>query len=168
MLSIADATVFRPVWSPDVLEELTRNLAEAGIADTAIRRLVDQMRQAFEDAEVTGYQHQVETMTCHPKDRHVLAAAVHAHADTLVTFNLRDFPRESAEAHGLRVRAPDDFLLDLIDLEPGPVIGALRRQAARYKREPKTLPGLLAALERSGVPAFAEQVRRLVPDERPL
>ncbi len=164
MLSIADATVYRPMWSQDVLEELTRNLTEAGIAEGALRRLVDQMRQAFEDAEVTGYQHRIDAMSCHPKDRHVLAAAVHGRADTLVTFNLRDFPRESVNAHGLRVQAPDDFLLDLIDLEPSLVIRALGRQSARHKREPKTLPGLLAALERSGVPAFAEQTRRLLHD----
>jgi hypothetical protein len=34
------------------------------------------MRRAFPDAEVRGYENLVETMTCDPKDGHVLAAAV--------------------------------------------------------------------------------------------
>lgn len=34
-------------------------------------------------------------MTCDEKDRHVLVAAVHARAEVLVTFNVRDFPPES-------------------------------------------------------------------------
>ena len=31
-------------------------------------------------------------MTNHPKDRHVLATAVRTGAQTIVTFNLKDFP----------------------------------------------------------------------------
>jgi len=57
---------------------------------------------------------------------------------------------------------PDDFLLDLFDLAPSVVVTTPRAQAARYKREPKTLPGLLLALSKGGAPRFADEVRRLV------
>ncbi|WP_419994379.1 hypothetical protein [Streptomyces boninensis] len=99
-------------------------------------------------------------MTCDQKDKHVLAAAVRGQADALVTFNLRDFPAASAAPHDLAVQHPDTFLLDLLDLAPGAVVGSLRSQADRYKREPRTVSGLLAVLERTGARGFAEEARR--------
>jgi len=35
----------------------------------------------------------VDSMTCHDKDRHVLAAAVKGRCEVLVTFNVSDFSR---------------------------------------------------------------------------
>lgn len=97
---------------------------------------------------------------CDPKDRHVLAAAVHGRAHVLLTLNVRDFPPESVDAYPVRVVSQGDFLLDLFDLVPGEVLRTLQAQAASHKREPKTVAGLLATLSRAGAPRFADEVRR--------
>jgi len=44
------------------------------------------MRRAFPEA-VETYEHLIDSMTNHPKDRHVLAPAVAAEADVIVTLN---------------------------------------------------------------------------------
>jgi hypothetical protein len=59
------------------------------------------------------------------------------------------------------VLTADQFLLDLLDSSPAVVVRTLARQAERYKREPKTLDGLLTALSRSGAQNFADELRRL-------
>jgi hypothetical protein len=69
------------------------------------------MRRAFPDAEVRGYENLVETMTCDPKDRHVLAAAVRSDAAVLVTFNTDDFPDTSTAAYGITVLFPGEHRL---------------------------------------------------------
>jgi hypothetical protein len=46
---------------------------------------------------VADYETLAPQMTNHPKDRHVLAAAVACRADYLVAFNLRDFVSASSE-----------------------------------------------------------------------
>jgi hypothetical protein len=56
------------------------------------------MRDAFPDAEVRGYQDLIDSMTCHKKDRHVLAAVVRANVEVIVTFNLQDFPTTRSSA----------------------------------------------------------------------
>ncbi|MEU9887541.1 PIN domain-containing protein [Sphaerisporangium sp. NPDC051011] len=160
LLRLAEAGLFRPLWSAGILDELDRNLIRAGIPVQIVQRLVTEMRTAFDDAEIVGYEPLIATMTCDHKDRHVLAAAVCAGADTLVTFNVKDFPESSREPYDIELLTPDAFLLWLLDLAPRIVLRTLRDQAEGYKRNPRTVAGLVAALERTGTSRFAGEVRR--------
>jgi predicted nucleic acid-binding protein len=148
------------LWSADTIEELRRNLVAAGVAATAVDHLVEQMSVAFPEADVSGYEPLIEQMTCDPKDRHVLAAAVRADADAIVTFNVSDFPDASVEPYEIEVLDPDTFLLDLLDLAPDAVLDELARQAAANQREPKSVSDLHDALARAGAPEFADETRR--------
>ena len=75
LLRIAEQDAFRPTWSPDVLEELRRNLNEIpGLAEGAADRRIRAMTDAFPEALIEGYEPLIAGMTCDPKDRHVLAA----------------------------------------------------------------------------------------------
>lgn len=163
LLTQAIAGTFRPLWSASVLEELGRSLAEhARLTDRQIHHRLDQMRRAFPDAEVAGYESLIEGMTNHPKDRHVLAAAVRANVEVLVTFNLTDFPESALKPFDIAAVDPDDFLLDQLDLYPGVVINCLEDQVNRYTyiNGPMTIGELLPPLKRAGVPRFADEVRR--------
>jgi predicted nucleic acid-binding protein len=162
LLRQAERGLYRALWSEDILEELQRNLVEDGINAVSVERLIDEMQQAFPDAEVSGYRSLIAGLSCDPKDRHVLAAAVRSDAAAIVTFNINDFPAASVEPFEIEVIDPDTFLLDQLDLAPMPVIDELRQQAAANTRDPKTLPGLLDALARAGAPSFADEVRRRV------
>ena len=53
-----------------------------------------------------------------PDDVHVLAAAVAAHADMILTLNARDFPRDILAEQGLARMDPDSFLCDLRARDP--------------------------------------------------
>jgi predicted nucleic acid-binding protein len=166
LLRLAEAEAFRPLWSADVLTELDRNLRERGLPEAAVTRRISEMQRVFPDAEVTGYEPLIASMTCDPKDRHVLAAAVRARAEVLVTFNVRDFPDDSTSAYDVQVVDTDSFLLDQLDLYPGLVMSALHRQSSSYKR-PETSPAdLLTRLAAAGVPRFAAEARRHLPPAR--
>jgi predicted nucleic acid-binding protein len=160
LLRLAERGLFRPLWSADILDELVRNLMEAGIGEESVSRLIGEMSGAFVDAEVGGYRSLIDSMACDPKDRHVMAAAVRADAGAIVTFNVADFPDAAVLEYELDVIHPDDFLMDVLDLAPRVVLGELALQAAANRREPKTVALLLDVLERSGVPAFVDEVRR--------
>lgn len=161
LLRIAEQGVFRPQWSADVLGELRTVLVrEANLTPEQADRRIAHMQRAFPSAAVVNYAVLIEAMQCHPKDRHVLAAAVAGGSEVLVTFNLKDFPRHSVESHDLTVVAPDAFLLDQLDLYPARVGRALVSQLRAAKRPPLTMGQLLGRLARAGVPAFAEEARR--------
>lgn len=160
LLRLAAAGAYRPLWSADVLDELSRNVAKRGIAADKVERRITQMNRAFPDATVHGYETLIDGMENDPKDRHVLAGAVRANAEVIVTFNTKDFPDVALKPYDVLAVHPDDFLLDQLDLYPGLTLGVLGKQAASYRREPTTVPGVLALLERTGVPQFAAEVRR--------
>ena len=122
------------------------------------------MTAAFPLSEVTDYDALTESLTCDPKDRHVLAAAIKGDAQVLVTFNLGDFPAESVAPHDVTVVSPDSFLLDQLDLHPDKVTRALTGQLTKASRPPLTMDDLVGRLARAGVPSFANEVRRLTLD----
>ena len=162
LLRLAVAGSYRPLWSHDILIELERNLAAFTSPEQA-ERVVAKMREHFEDAEVAGYEPLVDAMPNHPKDRHVLAAAVRANAAAIVTFNLSDFPTEQLQPFAVMAIQPDEFLLNQLGMAPGMVVTTLSRQVERYRRPPRDVKSLLTVLEASGVPEFAQEVRRHLP-----
>jgi len=164
VLRLAAAELFEPYWSETILEEVCRNLVNNGRSSTlkATARIA-MMRVHFPEAIVYGHESLIPAMTNHPKDRHVLAAAVKAGTDQLVTENLRDFGPDSTEPFGIEVRSPDEFLLNVIDLFPGETLAALRTQAAALTRPPLAVADVLRALRRSA-PQFAQVAERLISD----
>lgn len=165
LLRLAEARLYRPLWSADILQELERNLVGYGIDGDKAARVIGLMREHFEDAEVEGYAPLIATMTNDDKDRHVLAAAVRANAAAIVTSNLSDFPEDSTEPYRIDVISPDAFLIDQLDLSPGLVMRTLEEQAASHRRSPFTVPELLSVLDRAGLPHFAAEARRHLPPD---
>lgn len=163
LLSVAEDDAFRPLWSDDVLGELERNLVGHGVRQTGVARRIEHMRRHFPEATVNGYEHLIPSLQNESKDRHVLAAAIRADAEVIVTENLRDFPAESLDVHAIEVAHQDEFLEDLLDVQPNVILRALTRQASRYRRYPRTVEDLLITLRSrgNGCPRFAKSCHAL-------
>lgn len=161
VLSIAGTGAFRPFWSARVLEEWRRAVArqQGDAAATEAEAAAARMAQAFPDGQAPAnpdLEAQIELPD--RADAHVLASAVGAGADTLVTFNLRDFPARKLAGYGISARHPDSFLWEILSADPvgtaPQIIGVLdafdvapdrRRTAlkrARLSRLGKALAGL--------------------------
>ncbi|MDZ7844387.1 MAG: PIN domain-containing protein [Anaerolineales bacterium] len=83
----------------------------------AVERTRELMDRAVPDCLVEGYEPGVEGLRLpDPNDRHVLAAAICAGAQTIVTFNLKDFPSEALKPYGIEAIDPDTFVLQQADL----------------------------------------------------
>lgn len=74
---------------------------------------------AVPDADVRGFEYLVDRIDLpDPDDRHVLAAALAGGATVIVTANRADFPEARVTTHGLVVRTPDEFVLQLTAWAP--------------------------------------------------
>ena len=160
LLRAAEVRLYRVYWSEEILEELRRNLVCNGAMDeTQALRLLHEMRQHFPDALVTGHERLIAEMSNHPKDRHVLAAAVQIGAQVIVTENLRDFPHQVVGELGITVQSSDAFLTRLYSLDPARMRRLVREQAAAYISPPMSLNGLLTRLAQTA-DGFATLLRQ--------
>ena len=115
LLRLAETPQFYiPKWSDQIWEEVTRNLeSRRKLSPAKIAHLTEQVQLHFPEAHVDGYERLTALMTNDPKDRHVVAAAVKANAQVIVTSNLKDFPPSSLAEWEIEARHPDQYLMDL-------------------------------------------------------
>ena len=96
-------------------------------------------------------------------DRHVLAFAVHVEADSIVTFNLCDFPVAACEPYGVEAVDPDSFAVAVAESDPSRAHAALSDIARRRTRPPMTVHDLHDRLE-VVLANFVSQVREGLPN----
>src|SRR5688572_6989324 len=106
-------------WSDQILDESFRNILanRPDLSPAALDRTRDLMNRALRDVRVTGYEGLIDGLTLpDPDDRHVLAAAIRAGAQVIVTANLDDFPEPALTPFAVEAVHPDDFVTHQIDL----------------------------------------------------
>lgn len=161
LLRLADREMYRPVWSERIVDEARRAIRRVHptMDPARIDARFRAMNAAFDDACVTGWEPLVDGLVLpDPDDRHVVAAALRAHAGVIVTANTKDFPSEFLEPLGLHALSPDAFLLDHLELDPESTLELVVQQAADHRRPPISLGQILTALDKAGVPQFAAAV----------
>ncbi len=127
-----------------------------GLAPAKTAYLERELLRHFPDSWVTGFDPLIRRMSNDKKDRHVLAAAVRAGAQTIVTFNKRHFPPASTLRWNLVAAGPATFLEDLYLNTPSTVRERIQEQATNLGRSIGAQLDVLA----QAVPSFADIVRR--------
>jgi len=168
-MEVAATGIYAAKWSKAIDDEWVRNLAKnkkRAEADFHTRR--DSMHDACPDWEVPeeGWR-LIEPCLSLPdvNDRHVLAAAVAGHADSIVTINIKDFPSSILEPLGITALHPDEFLLQQLQLEPLVVLPAFKSMRTRLKNPAFTPEKFVDAMERNGLiqtAAFLGQALQLI------
>ncbi|GII81114.1 PIN domain-containing protein [Sphaerisporangium rufum] len=141
-------------WTHRILEEMRRNLLinRPDIAPEKLDGLCRLMNSAVRDCLVEGYEPLIEGLKLpDADDRHVLAAAIKAGAQVIVTSNLRDFPASELGGWGIEALSPDDFVLDQIGLDARVVWACVQQIADSRSNPPETVEDVLDALEAAGL-----------------
>ncbi len=164
LLRLSERRLFRARWSNEILDEMAHALQQK-FACTPVQteHLRDEIRKHFPDALVDeSYLKLISSMANHEKDRHVLAAAIKAQCEAIITYNLKHFPAESLKPFGIEVKHPDEFLIGLYRANPETVVQELQDQG-KVLRTPRTVNEVLIWLEKCHCKQFVQLVReRLV------
>jgi len=126
--------LYTPKWSATIFSEWKAVMIRKEVTDEEAEKRVQRANSAFPDALVTNYESLITHLTLPDEnDRHVLAAAIKSNADVIVTNNLKDFPKDYLSSFGVSAKSADDFLTDIIDLNPDIAIKAFKEMVLNRK-----------------------------------
>lgn len=100
LMHLGIAGLYQPKWTAEIHREWCRNLwmNRPDITQAALTRTVELMERALPDARVVGFETLIEGLTLPDEnDRHVLAVALRAKAEVIVTLNQKDFPASALQ-----------------------------------------------------------------------
>ena len=168
VIGVAQAGLIEPIWSARLLDEWQRTAArQGGAVDAALAQgEIAGLRARFPAAQVdagpeapdgVGGAGGVGGLWLPDRgDIHVLATAIAAGADTIVTMNLRDFPRAELAPHGVAAIHPDALLYGLWLHDRAPVADVVARVHGRAVDLSGGALALRALLKRARLPRLAK------------
>ncbi len=162
LIELAGTGLFRAKWTARIHEEWTRNLLvhRADLNAHRLSRTVDLMNSAVPDCLVEGYEDLIGGLVLpDPDDRHVLAAAIQAGCDAVVTANLKDFPSSYVAKYNIEILHPDDFIFNQLGLDAAAVLGSVARCRERLRNPAVTARDYLGRLELQGLPKTVAELR---------
>lgn len=164
LIRLARAGAVRARWTEEILSEVRRNLHEnRGIDPKKLQRLTDLMTAAVPDCIVTEYDELEPSVELpDPDDLHVLAAALRAGAQQIVTANLKDFPETVLAPLDVEAVSPDQFVLNLVKGRAGVVVQVVTEAAGDCHAPPLTVADLLSIYSKSGLIRSAAAIRDLM------
>jgi predicted nucleic acid-binding protein len=165
LVQLATTNLFRAKWTDEIHHEWIENLLmqRPDLKREPLQRTTALMNEHVVDSLITGYEHLVPTITLPDQhDRHVVAAAIHAKCDAIVTVNLRDFPERALKPLNLEAIHPDDFITYQHDLDNAALLLTAQKRRNRLTKPARTAEEYLDILYRQGLPKTVAILRRYV------
>lgn len=161
LMHLALTGLFAAKWSDDIHDEWIAGLLRTRpeLAEP-LQRTRQLMNAAVPDALVKGYKNLIPGLTLpDPDDRHVLAAAIRANAQIIVTFNTKDFPSSILDEYGVEALHPDLFVEHQLGLNEAAVITAAKRHRASLRHPEKSAIEYLETMAAQGLSVSVEKLR---------
>ena len=165
LVRLGGTGLFRARWTNQIHEEWIRNVLEnrSDLSRERLERTRDLMNGHIFDSLVTNYEDLIPSLLLpDADDRHVVAAAIRARADVIVTFNLKDFPACALSLYNIEAQHPDIFIQHLLDLDEVLVCATIRQQRLDLKKPPKPIEDVLNTFEAQGLKQSVARLRGLI------
>lgn len=149
-------------WTDAIHAEWIRNVAASvtGLEQARLEMTRDRMKAVLPDADVPDYERLISRLSLpDPDDRHVLAAAIAARAQVIVTWNLKDFPPRALAPYSVAAVSPDDFLLRLHETYPAALIASVADARRNLRKTLPTVEEFIDALARQGLIGLSAVLR---------
>ncbi len=162
LVELATTRLFDARWTNQIHDEWIRNLLQdhPEITLSQLERTKKLMNQAVLGSLVVDFEHLIPSINLpDPNDAHVIAAAIACEAQRIVTFNLKDFPDATLKPLGMSAIHPDEFILEMMTLNPLAVVNAVSACQTRFRNPPRSIFEHFERLEKVGLVRSVAQLR---------
>ena len=158
VLGVARAGLFEPIWSARLLEEWARAAIKLGPdGELQARGEIALLRAQWPRAERPAAPGVARRLWLPDEnDIHVLAVAVDAGADMIMTLNAKDFPRGVLAEEGLERVDPDNFLMRFWADDSGVILDAATKTLATARQLSGKDWEMRALLKKARLPRLAK------------
>lgn len=163
LMQLALSDLFRAKWSHHIHEEWIKTVLKnkPHITREKINHVRDLMDRHVRDSLVENYEEIIPSLHLpDPNDRHVLAAAIKSSTSVIVTYNLKDFPRDALNKYDIEAQHPDDFIMRLFEMKPGVVCTSAKVCRERLKNPEFDIDRYLAILENQSLLKTVNSLRQ--------
>jgi predicted nucleic acid-binding protein len=169
LVRLASKRIVHACWSRTILEEMRESLLanHPQLRREQLNRTLELMDRNVPEAMTEGFEDLIPALSLpDPDDRHVLAVAIRAGAQAIITANLRDFPPKALALYDIEALHPDTFILQTLDLYPGAVCETLTEQVADLRAPPIHRDQVLERLSRCGLIQSVTRFREILGADR--
>lgn len=161
LVRLASTGIVQAKWSERIVDEaISAILRDRPQLEAKLKRTRTLLLDAVPDCLVSGHEALIDALELpDPDDRHVLATAIRAHAQVIVTSNVRDFPHDALEPYEVEAQSPDEFVFNLLDLWRPKVNEVIDQMLRILTQPPLGRDELLDILARDGLPKTAARLR---------
>ena len=138
-MELAINDFFQAKWSDRVHNEWISNLLKnrPELTKSRLENTRNLMNNAILDCLVDGFDKiEMELNLPDPNDNHILAAAIMSKSKVIVTYNLKDFPKEYLNQYSITAIHPDEFFIDLLKQKTNQFYLAVRKCHLKLKNPP--------------------------------
>lgn len=163
LLWFAHYDLYTPQWSENICNEWISVMIRKGVSEEEANLRAEKINEAFPDALVINYHSLIDNLDLPDQDdKHVLASAIKTNANLIITNNLKDFPNDYLSEFGLSAKSPDDFLTDIIDLNPEIAVEAFKSLVLNKKDPPFDELQVLDIFRNNGLNDTANYLHALI------
>lgn len=151
LMELALTDLYRAKWTNRIHAEWINNVLKnrPDLTKKKLLHVRDLMNKNIRDCLVENYQNIIPTLNLPDKnDRHVLAAAIHASASIIVTFNIKDFPIVFTGKYGIEAQHPDYFIVNITGEAPAVLCSVAKNCRNRLKKPKLSVERYLENLEK--------------------
>lgn len=162
-IRLASTGLFRIHWTNHIHDEWVRAVRKLlpHLTVEQVNHRRKQMDRAIPQALVADYESLVAGLELpDADDRHVLAAAIKAGADVIVTFNLNDFPDGILRRFGIEAQHPDVFFSYQRTLNETLFLQIVKEARAALDNPPISRDEYIASMRRQGLQTIANDLEK--------
>jgi predicted nucleic acid-binding protein len=157
LLWLAHYDIFLPYWSEEIICELYHSLKQVSLDKRLY--IIQTLNNAFPKAHIHPLPGMKNVHLPDKNDLHVVACAVEAKAQYIVTFNLKDFPPD--EIDPITPISPDDFCILLFNISPELSVEALKAHWMSHKNPKISWEEYTARLNRARLHKLSRKLKKL-------